>query len=412
MRSPIPYTLFGIWGAPTGEVFAAGSGGTILRGYRNGAAAVTPSSATISGNYNQVQLAAPAAAGGTPVAGVTYLWSSTDEDVATVDGDGLVTGLANGTATIMATAFGGAAATATVTVSLTQMPPTAVIDSPEHDTTLTLGETVTFLGTATDADGTIASHQWDFGDGSGASVEDPGAHTYASAGRYTVTYRVTDDDGATSPTARVVITVVPNQAPTAAITSPANGATFTLGETITFTGSGDDHEDGPLTGSSLVWTSFIDGQIGTGTSFTRDDLSAGTHNINLTATDSEGGTTTAGVQITVLEAGTIVPGNWHAPTEFGSLDFTVNPQGTAITRFLFSFADYECGSVSGSWTSETTGGTWLITERQFTFETSGSWYEYVLTGTFDETGTGATGTWDVTLQGTTCSGTWQGAPGP
>ena len=408
-RSSLLDGLQDIWGAPTGEVFAGG-GGTILRGYRNGTVAVTPSSATISGNDNQLQLAASAAAGGTPVAGVTYLWSSSDEDVATVDGDGLVTGLASGTATIRATAFGGATATTTVTVSLTQMPPIAVIDSPPHDTTLTLGETVNFLGTASDADGTIASHHWDFGDGTGAGVEDPGEHTYADAGTYAVTYRVTDDDGASSPTARVVITVVLNQNPVATIASPTDGAAFAVGETITFTGTGTDHEDGDLTGASIVWTSNLDGQIGTGASFTRDDLAEGTHTITLTATDGEGASGSHSASITVSELGPVVTGEWHTDTEFGSVDFTVNPQGTAITRFFFSFQDYECGAISGSWTSETTGGDWPIADRQFTFDSAGTWYEYVFAGAFDETGTQASGTWDVTFYGTTCSGTWEGAP--
>jgi hypothetical protein len=93
-----------------------------------------------------------------------------------------------------------------------------------------------------------------------------------------------------------------NTSPTATITSPTDGSTFTEGDTITFTGSGTDAEDGTLTGSSLVWTSNIDGQIGTGTSFTRNDLSVGTHTITLTATDSDAATGSDSVTITVASA--------------------------------------------------------------------------------------------------------------
>ena len=50
---------------------------------------------------------------------------------------------------------------------------------------------------STDADGTIASYSWDFGDstpnGSGVTP----SHTYAAAGTYTVVLTVTDDDGDT-----------------------------------------------------------------------------------------------------------------------------------------------------------------------------------------------------------------------
>lgn len=90
-----------------------------------------------------------------------------------------------------------------------------------------------------------------------------------------------------------------NDPPTAQITSPADGSTFDAGAEITFQGSGDDPEDGNLTGASLVWTSDRDGEIGTGTSFTVADLSEGNHTITLTATDSEGETGTATVSITV-----------------------------------------------------------------------------------------------------------------
>ncbi len=95
----------------------------------------------------------------------------------------------------------------------------------------------------------------------------------------------------------------PDSPPTVTITSPADGSTFNKGDTITFTGSATDPEDGALTGSSLVWTSSIDGQIGTGESFTKNDLSVGTHTITLTATDSEGATGTASVTITVSGSG-------------------------------------------------------------------------------------------------------------
>ena len=305
-RSPLTATFRDIWGAPTGEVFAVGYDdmyrthkGAIMRGYRGGAVALAPSTATIGGTGNQLQLTPSASAGGGAVAGVTYLWTSSDSAVATVDDHGLVTGVTNGTATITATALGGAAATSTVTVTLTQAPPVAVIDLPSKDTLITRGESVVFQGTATDADGTIVSHQWDFGDGTGASVEDPGAHTYAVPGVYRAAYRATDDDGATSSAASVVVTVVPNQMPQVAIVSPADGARFAPGDPITFTGVATDHEDGSLIGASLVWTSSIDGQIGTGNSFTRSDLSEGTHTITLTAMDSYGWGVSARVTISV-----------------------------------------------------------------------------------------------------------------
>ena len=50
-----------------------------------------------------------------------------------------------------------------------------------------------------------------------------------------------------------------------------------------------------------MWDSSIDGQIGTGQSFQRDDLSLGAHTITLRVADSQGATATATVQLNVIQ---------------------------------------------------------------------------------------------------------------
>ena len=65
---------------------------------------------------------------------------------------------------------------------------------------------------SSDADGSVASYGWDFGDGSGGSGVGP-SHTYASAGTYAVVLTVTDDDGAATTTSKAVtVTVAPPEA--------------------------------------------------------------------------------------------------------------------------------------------------------------------------------------------------------
>ena len=94
----------------------------------------------------------------------------------------------------------------TVPASGAGLPPLAAIDAAPTRGTAPL--TVGFSAArSSDPDGNIVGHEWTFGDGSAA----PGvtaSHTYAAAGSYTATLRVTDDSGLTS-LASVAIVVDP-----------------------------------------------------------------------------------------------------------------------------------------------------------------------------------------------------------
>ena len=92
-----------------------------------------------------------------------------------------------------------------------------------------------------------------------------------------------------------------NASPTAVISSPANGATYASGATVSFSGSANDVEDGGLSGS-LSWTSDINGSIGSGGSFSTAALSDGSHTITATITDSGGAGDSASIGITIGSA--------------------------------------------------------------------------------------------------------------
>jgi hypothetical protein len=105
----------------------------------------------------------------------------------------------------------------------------------------------------------------------------------------------------------------PGNAPETFLITPNNLDTFKQLASIPFRGTSWDKEDLALEGGELVWTSSIDGQIGTGRLFTRSDLSPGTHLITLTGTDGNGMSTLKQVTITVTPRVVISPdcnGNW------------------------------------------------------------------------------------------------------
>ena len=239
----------------------------------------------------------------------TFTDQSTDSD-GTIDswswvfGDGAVsttqspshTFSAEGTYTVTLTVTDNdgrsADASTSVTVSLNNVPPTAAFG---YSCT---GLNCTFADSSTDTDGSVASWRWTFGDSASSSASSP-SHTYASAGTYTVVLQVTDDDHDSSSTSRTVTVVPPNTPPQANISAPPNNSSFPSGTAITFTGSGSDQEDGPLSGAALVWVSSQDGQIGTGTSVTTSALSTGGHQITLKATDSQSASGTASIALTI-----------------------------------------------------------------------------------------------------------------
>ena len=61
-----------------------------------------------------------------------------------------------------------------------------------------------------DPDGCITNYTWDFGDGNVTTTDQPViTHVYSSAGNYTVTLTVTDNDGLTNSTTKVVVVTPP-----------------------------------------------------------------------------------------------------------------------------------------------------------------------------------------------------------
>ena len=93
-------------GGSANEFIAVGANGTIIRGARPVASiTVTPASPTLTAIDDVVQLSASALdALGNPITRKNFTWNSGNPSVATVDAAGLVTAVADGSATLPATA--------------------------------------------------------------------------------------------------------------------------------------------------------------------------------------------------------------------------------------------------------------------------------------------------------------------
>jgi hypothetical protein len=206
-----------------------------------------------------------------------------------------------GTDNFTYTISGGDTATVTVTVIGTlDTAPSVSVTGPSV-TTYTVGDNITFTGTATDTeDGTLTSGLSWVSDQDGA-IGSGGSFSTSSLtqGTHTITTSVTDSGGSTS-TDTISVTINPivtNDAPVVTITTPV-AMTFTEGDNITFTGTANDTEDGTLT-NGLQWTSDQDGAIGSGGSFSTNSLTQGTHTITASVTDSGGSMSTDAITVII-----------------------------------------------------------------------------------------------------------------
>ncbi|MGW0802067.1 S8 family serine peptidase [Nonomuraea sp. NPDC002799] len=152
-----------------------------------------------------------------------------------------------------------------------------------------------FDGTASsDADGSIASYAWTFGDGLTGTGSTNG-HTYAAAGTYTVTLTVTDDQGATgSVTKQVTTGAGANQPPAAGFTQTCT--LLLIWRYCDFNGSSSADPDGTI--ATYAWT-FGDGSTGSGTTIRHFYSSGGAKSVTLTVTDNLGATGAVTKSVTV-----------------------------------------------------------------------------------------------------------------
>ncbi|MBX9852226.1 MAG: cellulase family glycosylhydrolase [Cytophagaceae bacterium] len=237
--------------------------------------------------------------------------------------------------------------TATTNPPAPNTPPAVSITSPSNNTSFIAPATINITANASDADGTVSKVE--FFNGATKLGEDLTAPysfswTNVPAGSYSLTAKATDNAAAvtTSSAVSVQVSATPpptNKIPTASITSPANGASFTAPATIAINASASD-ADGTISKVDFYNGTTLLGSDATAPySFTISNAAAGTYSLKAVATDNLNATGSSAV-VTVT-----VTSNNPPPTTVGINGPNCAKPGVATTFTLKP----EAGFTTGSW---------------------------------------------------------------
>src|SRR5207245_2647053 len=199
--------------------------------------AVTPSPAGVQVGLTLQLTATPKDANGNPLSGRVITWASDNTSVATVDGNGLVTAVAVGSATITATSE-GKSGTSVVTVTAVPVASVTVTPSPA---TVQQGSTVQLTATPQDANGNPLSGRvvtWSSDNTAVARVNGSGLVTGVAAGTATIAATSEGQSG----TSDVTVTL----APVASVAVTPSPASVQVGQTVQLTATPKDANGNPL----------------------------------------------------------------------------------------------------------------------------------------------------------------------
>ena len=293
----------------------------------------------------------------------------------------------------------GRESTATVEVTVSaaageERAPTAVLTASPTAGTVPL-EVSFSAGSSYDTDGTVVRYDWDFGDGTvindGAAAQ---SHTYQSAGTFTATVTVTDDDGLTdSADTEITVNAATATGPTAQLSAdPLSGEAPLL---VSFDAAGSTAGDAAI--NSYGFDFDGDGtwdQNSAAATAEHTFTATGTYNATVTVIDADGLTSTTGVTVTVSEAGAGSP-----PVVIVTADVYYGASPLTVTFYCGYSYDNDGTIVGYDWdldndgTYETTdGGTGQVLE----FTESGS--HTVGVRATDDDGNTATGTASVYVE--------------
>ena len=332
-------------------VVSCGDSGTCSGPLCDGAAAasvatvaVTPAITSLTSLGATVQLQATAKdSGGNTITGKTFTWSSSNEDVVTVDTSGLTTAVAGGTATITATTDGIGGSLA---LTVAQAVPATIEVPPVGPLTLTsMGATESLTAVAKDGGGAVVADvtfMWASDNEAAATVAADGTVTAVANGVANITASAS---GVTSNAVEVTI----NTTLSVTTTSLPNGAlTIAYSATLAATG-GDGNYTWLVAAGSLP--SGLNLNTSTG-EISGTPTVVETQGFTVEVTSGDGQNAQQALSITVNVLPTLQPGELCsdnpasaiATFEDANLEAVVR---ASLERVLGAQEDLTCGLLSG-----------------------------------------------------------------
>ncbi|MBI2464347.1 VCBS repeat-containing protein [Candidatus Peregrinibacteria bacterium] len=217
----------------------------------------------------------------------------------------------------------------TINVSF-RAPSTVTILAPLDGSTVSYNEAVTFSGSASDVkDGLLSGDHliWESDRNGFLGTGETFNVNWLVPGDHVITLRASDSDHAET-TSSIHLMVDAGQ-PRVTVNFPTQGSELFYGYAYDFNGSAVDEMDGDMTGANLVWTSNLNGIIGTGKTPHVIGLSQGNQRIALQATDSDGWVGEAFMDVKVIgphapELSLVKPSDGFQMVHGGTLSFKAN----------------------------------------------------------------------------------------
>jgi len=250
-------------------------------------------------------------ASGNSLSGRTVSWQSSNTGVATITADGVIAGVAAGTATITASSEGKTGSAGLTVTAPPPMPVATVAVSPAT-ASLQAGATTQLSAVTRDANGNVLtgrSISWSSGSAAIATVSASGLVSAVAAGNATIT---ASSEGKTGTSAITVTAVAP--VPVATVTVSPAAPSVQVGATVQLSAVPRDASGNVLTGRTITWAS----------------------------SNSSLATVSASGLVTALVAGSVtISASCGGVT--GTATVTVNPPASPTTIFS---EDFESGSLS------------------------------------------------------------------